>query len=74
MLFLPEGIRNFADKSDRHIDASLFFAKDLMLHKTSTAMSHLSGWLRTNGLKQLLFSHRIHGAGIYANIKGVYWW
>ena len=21
-----------------------------------------------------LLSHRIHGAGIYANIKGVYWW
>ena len=20
------------------------------------------------------FTHRIHGAGIYANIKGVYWW
>ena len=26
------------------------------------------------GLFGLCYSHRIHGAGIYANMNGVYWW
>ena len=34
---------------------------------TDTEMGIDSGCIK-------IVSHRIHGAGIYANIKGVYWW
>ena len=46
--------------------------RDGHLDRQGSDASKFAGWNMRD--LQYLHSHRIHGAGIYANIYGVYWW
>ena len=74
---LPEGNTEGVNMAQEILNSACFFH-----WKIDSTMSDVSNrdWegemLRNYEAKRQIenVTHRIHGAGIYANIKGVYWW